>query len=104
MSTVFTWSIDSLERSQPENIVVTISYSVTADDGTFCEKINASIDVTGLHDTDPFIPYDQLTDEICLDWVKVALVGSENVASLEQSLQAIIDERHHPSRVLGKPF
>ena len=54
--------------------------------------------------SDPgFIPYDQLTEAICIGWVQDAL-GEETVESMEAGLSAALDEKENPTEAQGVPW
>ena len=53
--------------------------------------------------SDPgFIPYDNLTEAICIGWVQDSL-GTEGVASLESGLANNLDEQETPTHAAGVP-
>jgi hypothetical protein len=48
-------------------------------------------------------PFDSLTNEIVVGWVK-GKFGEEKVAEIEAALQAQLDEKHAPSKAVGLPW
>jgi hypothetical protein len=54
-------------------------------------------------DEEEMIPFSQLTEEICVGWVKEKLT-EEKVAEIEAALQAQLDEQHAPSKAAGVPW
>lgn len=101
MATVFTWAISELERETSDGYVFTVHYTIDAADDAYSAGAYGSI---GLErpETD-LIPFDSLTEEICVQWVKDAL-GDEKVAEVEAALQAQIDEKRAPTKAAGKPW
>jgi len=59
----------------------------------------------GLGDPDPnnFTPYDQITKEQAVGWVKAAL-GDEQVAATEAALESQIQEKLNPTHSAGVPW
>ena len=103
MATTTTWSIAQLERHTADGIVMTVHYTVDANDGTYSAGAYGSV---GLEQPDPdeIIPYANLTPEIVIGWVKERLGGDDKVEEIEAALQAQLDEKHAPSRASGVPW
>lgn len=103
MATDINWGIAQMERHTADGVVFTVHYTVVADDGTYSSSAYGSI---GLEQPDPdnTIPYNQLTPEIVLGWVKEKLGGDEKVAEIEAALQAQIDEQRQPTKAAGMPW
>ena len=98
MPTTYTWTPTQLAGYPTyeglTDVVVTVSYTVVASDGTYSAKYDW-FEKTPLNPDAPFIPYDQLTPEIVIGWVKDAM-GADAVANLEASLQGQIDIQINP--------
>jgi hypothetical protein len=101
MATTFTWGINTLERETDDGFVFTAHYTVNANDGTYSAGAYGSI---GFQRPDNLIPYNQLQEDIVIDWVKEALGGDEKIAEIEAALQQQIDEQRHPSKAAGVPW
>ena len=103
MTTTTVWNIAQLERHTADGIVMTVHYTVDANDGTYSAGAYGSI---GLEQPDPdsVIPYADLTPEIVIEWVKERLGGDDKVAEIEAALQAQLDEKHAPSKATGLPW
>jgi hypothetical protein len=101
MATTFSWNISQLERETSDGFVYTAHYTVSAEDGTYSTGAYGSI---GLErpETD-LIPFDSLTEEITVGWVKDKLTA-EKVTEVEAALQAQLDEKHAPTRAAGVPW
>jgi len=50
-----------------------------------------------------FTPYDQITKEQAIGWVKTAL-GDEQVASIEAALEEQIQQKLNPTSAAGVPW
>lgn len=101
MATTFTWRISQLERETNDGYVYTAHYTVSAEDGVYSAGAYGSI---GLErpETD-LIPFDSLTEELVVGWVKDKLTA-EKVAEVEAALQAQLDEKRAPTRAAGVPW
>ena len=100
MTTTFTWAIANLERETADGFVYTAHYTVNAEDGTYSAGAYGSI---GLERPDTLIPFDDLTEEVVIGWVKEKL-GAEKVTEVEDALQAQLDEKHAPTKAAGVPW
>lgn len=101
MATNFVWGINTLERETDDGFVFTAHYTVNADDGTYTSGAYGSI---GFERPDNLIPYNQLTEDTVISWVKEALGGDEKVAEIEAALQKQLDEQHAPTKSAGVPW
>lgn len=101
MATTFTWKISQLEREKADGFVFTCHYTVSAEDEAYNAGAYGSL---GLERPEgSMIPFSQLTEELCVQWVKDKF-GPEKVAEIEAALQAQLDEQRHPSRQAGMPW
>jgi hypothetical protein len=102
METTVTWRIANLERETADGVIFTAHYTIDANDGTYSSGAYGSL---GLErpDVEEMIPFAQLTEEICVGWVKEKLT-EEKVAEIEAALQAQLDEQRAPSRASGTPW
>ena len=100
MTTTFTWAIANLERETSDGFVFTGHYTVSAADEAYTAGAYGSI---GFERPDELIPFDDLTEEIVIGWVKEKL-GEEQVEKIEAALQSQIDEKRAPSKASGMPW
>lgn len=101
MATTFTWKISQLERETQDGYVYVAHYVVDASDETYNAGAYGSI---GLERPEgDLIPFDSLTEEVVVGWVKDKLTA-EKVAEVEAALQAQLDEKHAPSKAAGVPW
>lgn len=96
------WRIANLERETADGYVYTAHYTVDANDGTYSAGAYGSI---GLErpDDDEMIPFSELTEEICVDWVKEKLT-EEKVEEIEAALEFQLNEQHAPTKAVGMPW
>lgn len=101
MTTTFTWAIAQLERETSDGFVYTAHYTVNATDGeAYSAGAYGSI---GFERPEELIPFDDLTQEIVIEWVKEKL-GEEQVEKVETALQSQIDEKRAPTKASGTPW
>lgn len=101
METTFTWRVAQLERETQDGFVYTLHYTIDANDGVYSAGAYGSL---GLERPESeMIPFDSLTEEICVGWAKEKL-GEEKVAEVEAALQSQIDEKRSPTRMAGVPW
>lgn len=103
MATEFNWRIAQLERNTSDGVVFTAHYTIDARDEAYSTGAYGSI---GLEQPDPedIIPFDDLTEELILGWVKEKLGGDEKVEEIEAALQSQLDEKHAPTKAAGLPW
>jgi len=102
MSTTFSWHVANLERNTADGVVFTVHYSVSADDGVYSSGAYGSLGLEA-PEPDTMIPFDNLTEEIVVGWVKDKF-GEEKVAEIETALQAQLDEKRSPTKAAGVPW
>ena len=110
MSDTYTWSINSLDRELSDGVVYTVHWNLSASRPS--KEVSGEPYTAGAYGTqgysadpsDPgFIPYEDLTESDCIDWVQDSL-GEEGVESLEANLSANLDEQENPTEAAGVPW
>ena len=99
MSVSYNWSIADLNRKTEDGFVFTVHWRVDASNETYSEGAYGSI---GLERPDELVPFDQLTNEQVVQWVK-DYFGEEKVAEIEAALAARISEKQTPTEASGLP-
>lgn len=97
--TTFNWTINQMDRLTSDGFVVTVHYTVTAEDTGTTTSTYGTIGYTQEPD-ETYTPYDQLTEAQVVGWVQTAL-GQDTV---EASLQAQIDALKNPVQEAGLPW
>lgn len=94
-----TWKIDSLETKPTvgdfQDVVYTAHWRVYGTEDVHTASVYGSMTLTFDPNTSNFVPYEQLTEEVIVGWVKDAM-GSSQVQSIEDNLQSQIDNLKHP--------
>ena len=94
-----TWKIVSLERKSADGFVTTAHWTCSDVDGEFSGSTYGS---TGF-DGELVTPYEQLTEEMVIGWVKAAM-GEETVAAHEAAVSAQIADAKAPAVATGTPW
>ena len=101
MTTNFEWKIANLERETQDGFVYNAHYQISANDGTYSAGAYGSV---GFERPESLIPFDELSKEVVIDWVKEAIGGEEKVTEIEAALQAQLDEKRSPTKAAGVPW
>jgi len=104
--TAKTWTITQLQvypKSEGEaDAVCAAAWNVSGTDGTYNGSLNGST-AFKLNPGAPYIPYDQLTESIVLDWVFESL-GAEGKATAEADVDAQIEYAKQYAQVAPLPW
>ena len=103
MSTTYTYSINTLERTTVDGVVYSVHFGLTAADGTYSSSAYGTVPLEAPAEGAEVIPYAELTEELVLGWTKDAL-GDEQIEALEARLQAELDEKAAPTKAAGLPW
>ena len=107
MADTYTWGIVTLDREISNGVVDTVHWTLTATRSVSGQSYDA--DTYGSQDftadpSDPdFVPYDSLTEAVCIGWVKDALTSGV-VTEMESGLTALLDEKENPTEAAGVPW
>ncbi len=94
----FEWNVVNLERKTADGFVTTVHYTVSAVDGEFTASTYGTVGYT--QEEGNFTPYESLTKEQVIGWVKDSL-GEETV---QAGLAAQIDSQKNPVQESGLPW
>ena len=96
--TNYTWTITNLYTQTidgKEDYVVIAYYDVFGTDGTYEASLTSNVAQFSTEDVGVFIPYEDLTEEIVLGWIKETL-GENGIISIEACIQGQIDSQINP--------
>jgi hypothetical protein len=91
------WTIAQLDRQTSDGLVTTAHWRVDAVDG---KHTAGSYGTVGFERGDTFIAYDSLTEAQVIEWVKHKI----DVETIEEGLQAQIDDKKAPTTATGVPW
>lgn len=94
-----TWKIVSLERKSADGFVTTAHWTCSDVDGEASGSTYGSIGFDG----ELVTPYEDLTEEVVIGWVKAAM-GEETVAAHEAAVAAQVAEAKEPAVAVGTPW
>ena len=98
------WTISQLERSLPDGTVLTAHWRCSGIDGSYTGTVYGTQCFTAKDQSDPtFVPYEQITEEMALQWVHEAM-GSEQVTAHEADVKLQIDNQKNPVSASGTPW
>ena len=94
-----TWKIVSLERKTADGFVTTAHWTCSDVDGDYSGSTYGSLSLSG----ELTIPYENLTEEVVIGWVKASM-GEETVAAHEAAVAAQIADAKEPKVAVGMPW
>jgi hypothetical protein len=94
-----TWNIVNTERDASTGFVSTVHWICSDVDGEYSGSTYGSIGLSG----ELTIPYESLTEEVVIGWVKASM-GDETVAAHEAAVAAQIAEAKAPKLAVGTPW
>jgi hypothetical protein len=95
--TTYTWAVTALYTQTigtEQDYVVIANYEVVGTDETYSASLS-NIARFSTESVTPFIPYEDLTEEIVIGWIQQDL-GVDGVANLEACIQGQIDSQINP--------
>ena len=95
--TTYTWNVTALYTETvagEQNYVVIANYEVIGVDGQYTAGLS-NIARFNTASVSPFIPYEDLTNDIVIGWIQTDL-GVDGVSNLEACIQGQIDSQINP--------
>ena len=89
MANTYTYKINTLDYQTADGKVLCIHYSIIGDNG---EGVTASINGTTGLGGEVTIPYEELTEEIVIDWVKTNLAIEQGIETTIETEEEVTDE------------
>jgi hypothetical protein len=100
------WKIAVMKRINATGLVVDVTYIFNAEEGNVLDRKVGSMTFSGSTDEPGFVPYEDLTEEIVLNWVFNSL-GSEKTSietEVTGRVQARYDEQQNNPYSQGVPW
>jgi hypothetical protein len=94
----YTWNVVQMERNVSDGFVTTVHYNVSAEDGEFTASTYGTVGFT--QEEMNYVPFEQLTQEQVIGWVKDSL----GQATVEEALAAQINAQKNPVQQSGLPW
>ena len=89
-------SINTLERTTSDNVVITAHWNASITDGEFNASAYGSQSFTRTDDSPTLIPFADLTEDVVVGWLELG--------SLETNLLAQIEEKKSPTTAQEVPW
>jgi len=94
------FTIAQLERNADDDGVVTAHYHVSKTDGDYSASSYGTCGFTPEPSTEGFVPFEDLTEALVIEWVKDSL----DVEAIEAGLTAQIEDQKAPQTIAGTPW
>jgi hypothetical protein len=91
------WTVSQLDRNTDGDIVTTIHWTASKQDGEFTASSYGSV---GVEVGDTVIPFANLTEEVVKAWLAEKL----DLVAMESSFDAQIEEQKNPVTATGLPW
>jgi hypothetical protein len=102
-----TWKIGQLKRRPTTGLVFQVNYIMNFKLQNETDRYVGSVTLEGDPASSTFVPYEELTESIVLEWVKTTLTQSkitEIESGFESKLEGMIEEKNNPKFLTGKPW
>lgn len=86
------WTIYNVQKQLSDGLVIYVTYGCVATNNERYARQLGNIELTGDPESPDFIPYENLTEQDVIDWVKSGL-GQDEVSRIENELLAEVDEQ-----------
>ena len=97
------WKIEEMERQLDDGGVIVAHYRVFASEGDETVSAYGSQALVPDPESPDFVPFDQLTEELVIGWVKEALTDIK-VTQIEGQLAQVLDQKLNPTTAVGMPW
>ena len=97
------WTITNMDRLTADGFVVTVHWTASQTDGDYTAvPIYSTVSFTE-QPGESYVPYDELTEDQVVEWVKASL-GEEGVAAVDAALANNIAAQKNPPVATGTPW
>lgn len=91
------WKIDEMQRQPSDGLVTKVFWRVEAVEDEFRA---AYYGATHLDRSEAFIPYENLTEEVVVEWIKHSI----DLAAVERQILENIENQKNPPLIVGLPW
>lgn len=102
-----TWEIANLKRKSDTGLVVNVTWIAKFKLGAEEDRKIGKMELQGSEEDLGFIPFENLTEEIVIQWVKDQL-GESMISEMESQYQNVLEERinkkTNPEFLVGTPW
>lgn len=83
------WKIEKMKRQLSNGLVIKVNYRVVAKDKELIADKRGTVTLTGDPSSPDFTPFEDLTEEIVVGWIK----SEVDVAAIEAEVQSVLDAK-----------
>jgi len=102
-----TFKIANMKRTPDEGVVVNVVYIIEFEYNGISDRHVGSVELVGDASAPDFIPFEDLTEEIVIDWIKAEL-GEAKLAEIDNEFQNRLEAKYqakqNPEFISGKPW
>jgi hypothetical protein len=98
------WEILQLKRIADTGLVIQVVYEVTGIQYQLFAKYKQTITLNGDPNSPNFIPFEELTKDVVLEWVKDSVNISDIENTLQESLNIKLANKQAQTTVIGTPW
>jgi hypothetical protein len=101
------WKIAQLKRNPSNGLVFEVTFIMNFELEEETDRHVGSVELVGDETLPTFVPYEELTEAIVLDWVKEELTQAkitEIEANMKARLEERIEKKINPEFLVGKPW
>jgi hypothetical protein len=102
-----TWKIVQLKRNPTNGLVFEVTFIMNFELEGETDRFVGSVELEGDPTSSTFVPYNELTEVIVLDWVKEELTQAkitEIETDMETRLEDRIEKKANPEFLTGTPW
>lgn len=106
-----TWRIENLDRIKETGAVKVAHWRIEGQDGRYFDSIYGTITFDPRPEDAGFVPFDQLTEAMVVDWVKTAMRANaakdpvwHTPEALEQRIIDGVNAKRNPKEATGLPW
>jgi arginyl-tRNA--protein-N-Asp/Glu arginylyltransferase len=98
------WEILQLKRIADTGLVIQVVYEVTGIQYQLFAKYKQTITLDGDINSPSFVPFEELTKDIVLEWVKDSVNIGDIENTLQESLNIKLANKQAQTTVIGTPW
>lgn len=83
------WTIENMKRQTQSGLVIEVVYRVLAKEKSLIADHQGKVTLTGDPESEGFVPFEQLTEELVIQWVK----DNVDVPSIESEVQNLLNSK-----------
>lgn len=102
-----TFKIADMKRTPDNGVVIKVVYIIGFEYNGISDRYVGSVTLTGDPTSPDFVPFENLTEEMVIDWVKAEL-GEVKLAEIDATYQASLEAKYeakqNPEFIGGTPW